>query len=311
MIRFPSFLALAILAVLPPLGTSCQLGSRHGQVAIAVRLNEYNRVIMASDLGDVVLDTGSPISLMDADLALDQHLKKLSDTVLVKDASGAMIQAETALIERLSIPAKKGSVRWEMENIEVALIKGFRSQISVQGAPLILGAPVLKGRIVELDLAASEVRLLSRLPSGVNSQEVELQIVKTGRAGVPGIKVLVDGNLSFEGILDTGYGGHFALSNAAWEQVGALELPLRDEAGGGFIKQGAIQKGISTKSISVGNVTLRDAPVSRIAGAGLPRNLIGISLLKRTSVAIDWDEEVAVFSTPKTEDSHLWMKMSD
>lgn len=266
---------------------------------------------MTSDLGDVVLDTGSPISLIDEDLALDLQLKKRAETVLVKDASGAMIQAETAVIERLSIPARKGIQPWTMENIEVALVKGFKTQIPVLGAPLILGAPVLKGKIVELNLPKSELRLLSHLPTGVNCKEVELHIIKTGREGVPGISVEVDGIPSFVGILDTGYGGYFALSNEAWEKVAAEELPPQNSTGGGFIKQGTIQKGLATRSITAGNVTIEVAPVSRIAGAGLPRNLIGVALLKKTALVIDWDEEVVVFSTPKSEESHVWMKMSD
>src|SRR6476659_9866759 len=84
------------------------------QMTIPVRLNDQNKVLLSTNLGDVVLDTGAPMGLVDEDFAKRHKLKKSGHFETVRDLSGASVDGYMAVIEQPSITAKEPSRSWEL-----------------------------------------------------------------------------------------------------------------------------------------------------------------------------------------------------
>jgi hypothetical protein len=290
--------------------TNCQLSNGRPQMTIPVTLNDQYKLLLSSNLGPLVLDTGAAVSLVDAAFAKRHKLKRSGETATVRDVSGAEADVEMAVIPKVSIPAREPGQAWEIDNVLVVVIPRMQNREHI-GAPFILGMPALEDRIVELDLPKSQIRLLRHLPIGLNCKSVRLKVADSGGGGTPGIPVQIHGSPPMHGVLDTGYGEYFSFNSDAWPTIPIKDGSRRKGTGGGFLADMTFEKARAARPITVGNVTVANSPMSQSHGSEWRHTLIGVSVWKHTTVAIDWDSRKAVFRTPSPILNHLRLTISD
>jgi hypothetical protein len=71
------------------------------------------------------------------------------------------------------------------------------------------------------------------------------------------------------------------------------------------------EKATAAREITVGNVTVVNAPIAQSQGCEWRDTLIGTSIWKHTTFAIDWDRKKAVFRTPHAFLNHVRLEVSE
>src|SRR5436190_2248292 len=173
------------------------VASGRPQVTVALVIRD-DRVFMNSSIGEILLDTGAAISMMDEEVARLQKLHPTDEHATVNDLAGVVMPVEIAILDQLTIPAKEPSgLPWRVGRLNVALVRGLKEKF---GFSFLLGMPAFQKTIVDLDLPRSELHLLKNLPFGFHCKRVPVREIE----GVPVIPIYLDDAVPMQADIDTG-----------------------------------------------------------------------------------------------------------
>ncbi|MEN3942997.1 aspartyl protease family protein [Prosthecobacter sp. SYSU 5D2] len=296
----------AVLGAVAALG--CLAAGRHfatGRPQVIVPLTiERDHVYVQSSLGPVLLDTGAEIAVVDAEYAQKLGLPRTGQTVYLRDFYGEKQVCEVARVPAFSMTGHEGKL-WQVPEQEAMVLPGMKQRLR---ADFILGLTFFKGRIVELDFLAKEMRLLRNLPFGWNCRRLPLR----PGDGLSSLEVTVADAGAFQAVLDTGMNGFFHLSAADWERLSRQaeeEVAVDEESGSALGPAPARKKARAAAVLTVGNMSLENAPV--LTNAGAVQSTVGLSVLKNTCMALDWDAQKAVFTAPSFIFNHITLKVGE
>ncbi len=274
------------------LGAACTSPPLRETMTFAITMDARERVFVRSNLGPMFLDTGAPRCMIDEGLANRLKLARLEESANLVDVTGATVEAVAAVIPKLVIASKDPARPWEIHNLAVFVVKDFQK---TSGVPMLLGMDVLNRRIWELNLQGAEIKFLSALPSGPDCTTVRVSSAGGRKTGTPAVPVQAEGAAPFYARVDTGYNGYLNVGKDAWEKVPVHSDSKRHGNSAGFLKTERTLRAVASSKIKVGNVTLVNCPVTLVEWR---HHLIGVSLLRQTRLAIDWDRKKAVFRLP-------------
>jgi predicted aspartyl protease len=291
------------VAALSCLAAGGHFASGRPQVILPLMIDD-DQVYVESSLGPVLLDTGAEMCVVDAEFAQKMGLRRTGQTVQLSDFYGELKACEVAHVPAFSKTGREGEI-WRLPEQEAVVVPDMKQRTR---ADFVVGLAFFKGSIVELDFLAKEMRLLRNLPFGMNCRRIPLRPA----GGLSSLEVTVADAGTFQAVMDTGMNGFFHLSAADWERLprrAEEEVEMNAEHGSVLSPAPARRKARAAAVLTVGNMSLENAPV--LTNVGSVRSTVGLSTLKHTCMALDWDGQMAVFSVPSFFFNHFTLKVGD